>query len=181
VAVDENEEYYVYREYAEPDLIISQASANILSHKDYDEDGVPIDIYMTLAPADLWGSTQETGRDKADIWYESGITLIKSNNNREAGWLCIKEALGKERLHIFNTCTELIACLTALQRDGRNPNDCMTQPHEITHLPDALRYFCAYWISLSAAPKREKTYEERLSEYKNKKLNPKKLRKGSYY
>ena len=29
-----------------------------------------------------------------------------------------------------------------MQHDQKNPSDCAKTPHEITHLPDALRYFC---------------------------------------
>ena len=29
-----------------------------------------------------------------------------------------------------------------IQHDERNPNDCANEPHELTHICDALRYFC---------------------------------------
>jgi phage terminase large subunit len=29
--------------------------------------------------------------------------------------------------------------------DPKNPNDCLTEPHELTHAPDSLRYFCSSW------------------------------------
>jgi hypothetical protein len=48
---------------------------------------------------------------------------------------------GTPGLTIFDTCRELIRCLRAVQHDRRDPNDVATQPHEITHGPDALRYF----------------------------------------
>jgi len=172
VAVDELSNYYVIREYAEPDKVISDGSREILSL--YSEP-----ITSTLAPPDLWARSQESGKSKADLFTENGLSLIKSNSNRGAGWLCIKELLQQQRLYIFNTCPELVECLTSLQRDGRNPNDCMTQPHEITHLPDALRYFCSYWIHAPVI-KKEKTEADILSEMKDKLLKPKKL-KRSYY
>ena len=46
-------------------------------------------------------------------------------------------------LRVFRNCVNLIRCLPQLQFDPRHPNDAATQPHELTHAPDALRYFAA--------------------------------------
>ena len=145
VAVDSMKNCYVYKELCKSNLPISVAASEIISYTDKDEN-----IYATLAPPDLWGRGQESGKRKSDIFYESGLTLTQSSNNREAGWLSIKELLkcnsnGESRLKIFSTCRELIKCLPALVIDPRHPTDCMTEPHEITHAPDALRYFSVYW------------------------------------
>ena len=145
IAVDSTRQCWVYKEVCESDLPISAAARRIEEHTDEDEE-----IYITLAPPDLWNRAQETGRSKALIFGENGLTLTKSNNDREAGWLAIKELLQKDangecRLHIFNTCTSLIKHLPMLQRDPKKPTDTMTEPHEITHSPDALRYFAIYW------------------------------------
>ena len=147
IAVDNNHNAYVYREYCSPDLPISVAASTIQELTPSDED-----IYATLAPPDLWNRTQETGKSKALIFHENGLTLTKSNNDRESGWLAIKELLlknadGEPRLHIFNTCTTLIKHLPLLQRDPNRPTDVCNEPHEITHSPDALRYFAIYWTS----------------------------------
>ena len=48
----------------------------------------------------------------------------------------------RPRLRIFGTCVNLIRTLPALQHDEKHPNDCATEPHEVTHAPDAIRYFC---------------------------------------
>lgn len=145
IAVDSTRTAYVYRELCESDLPITVAAAAILEMTEPDED-----IYATLAPPDLWSRSQETGRGKADIFREGGLTLTKSSNDREAGWLAIKELLkpdanGIARIKIFSTCTQLIDHLPSLQRDPKRPTDTMTEPHEITHAPDALRYFAVYW------------------------------------
>lgn len=154
IAVDSTRQCWVYKEVCESDLPISAAARRIEEHTDEDEE-----IYITLAPPDLWNRAQETGRSKALIFHESGLTLTKSNNDREAGWLAIKELLqkdanGESRLHIFNTCTSLIKHLPMLQRDLKKPTDTMTEPHEITHSPDALRYFAISWNR--PAPEQEK-------------------------
>ena len=31
-----------------------------------------------------------------------------------------------------------------IQYSDKNPNDCATDPHEITHAPDAIRYFASF-------------------------------------
>ena len=39
----------------------------------------------------------------------------------------------------------LINCLPALTVDKLRPTDCSTEPHDITHAPDALRGFAIYY------------------------------------
>ena len=151
VAVNSVGEAYVYKEAGDPNLPISTAARKILDATERDEKGKATEeFYITLAPPDLWNRSQETGRSKADIFAEAGLALAKSNNDREAGWLAIKELLklganGEPRLKIFSTCRELIKCLPALIRDEKKPTDCATEPHDITHYPDALRYFAIFW------------------------------------
>ena len=155
IAVDSTRTVYVYKELCESDLPISTACEKIIETNGSD------DIYLTLAPPDMWSRSQETGRSKASIFDEYGVTVTKSNNNREAGWLAIKELLkidnnGHSRLVIFDTCTELIKCLPALQIDPKKPTDCSTEPHDITHAPDGLRYFAVYYTYPSDPPEEKK-------------------------
>ena len=150
IAVDNSNNCYVYREYCQPDLPISSAAKEMLDRTDPDED-----IYCTLAPPDLWNRSQETGKSKALLFSEAGLSLVKSNNDREAGWLAIKELLkvndaGEARLHIFSTCRRLIKDLPALMRDDKRPTDVANEPHDITHAPDSLRYFAIYWTRPNA-------------------------------
>lgn len=151
VAVNSVGQAFVYKEVGQSNLPISSAAGRVLDMTKRDKDGHPTEeFYLTLAPPDLWNRSQETGRSKATIFGDAGLYLTKSNNDREAGWLAIKELLkldsnGEPRLKIFNTCRELIKCLPALIRDEKKPTDCATEPHEITHHPDALRYFAVFW------------------------------------
>lgn len=154
IAVDSLRNVYVYKELCESNLPISEACEKI---REYNGDD---NIYQTLAPPDMWSRSQETGRSKASIFEENGVDLVKSSNDREAGWLAIKELLrkdanGEARLHIFSNCTELIKCLPALQIDKKRPTDCATEPHDITHAPDGLRYF-AVWYAYPAEPEEDK-------------------------
>ena len=169
IAVDGTGSCYVYREYCAPNLPISEAAKAILSRTDAEER-----IYAVLAPPDLWNRSQETGKSKALIFGEAGLELTKSNNDREAGWLAVKELLkkdaeGSSRLHIFNTCPKLISHLPSLMRDARRPTDTANEPHEITHSPDALRYFAIYWTAPNEpqGAKRVKYRSDVLDDYIN--------------
>lgn len=168
-AMDSERNVYVYREVCESNLPISLAAKAMLEGTCEDED-----IYATFAPPDMWSRSQETGKDKAQIFYESGLTLTKSSNDREAGWLAIKELLkknsnGESRLKIFSNCRELIKCLPALQIDNKRPTDCATEPHDITHAPDALRYFAISWSRPQEPekPKKVRYPEDLMEDYMN--------------
>ena len=167
-AVDELGNIYIYREYAEADKIISVGGADIVNLSQGEK------IMYTVAPSDLWARSQESAKTKADLFYEAGLPLIEGSRDRETGWLGIKNLLhitetdsGREsRLKIFSNCSELIECLPALQRDSKKPTDCMTEPHNITHLPDALRYFVLQYITPSRAPQKK----TELQKYRDKRL-----------
>ncbi|MDD2994449.1 MAG: terminase family protein, partial [Pygmaiobacter sp.] len=146
IALDERGRATVYREIYESGLIISQAAARIQALS-ADED-----IYAYLAPADLWNRRQDTGRSVADIFAQQGMFLQKAQNTRISGWLdlrewlrCVPDETGAvlPSLRIMENCVNLIRCMPLLQYDSANPTDAATQPHEITHSPDALRYFAA--------------------------------------
>lgn len=164
VAIDELGNYFVYREYAESDKIISDGAHDIVNLSEGEH------IQYTVAPPDMWSRSQESAKAKADLFRESGLTLIKGSNDRESGWLAVKnllkvydveKGLKESKLHIFSNCTGLIECLPALQRDAKRPTDCMTEPHDITHLPDALRYFCVQYVSPSKPEKKKESFLER--------------------
>lgn len=178
LAIDERGDYYVYREYAESDKVISAGAKDIIELSEEDS------IIYTVAPDDLWARSQETAKSKADIFREHGLTLLKGNRNREAGWLAVKELLtiknGESRLKIFSNCTNLIECLPALQRDQKRPTDCMTEPHDITHLPDALRYFCLQYVQPAKEEDTRSQFDKDLDRYRQKRLRGSKSRK-SYF
>lgn len=145
IAVDEADNAVAYREVYEPNLIIPEA-AKRLREANGDEY-----ISAWFAPKDLWNRRQETGQSAADIFAEEGVYLDQVSNGRVHGWYELKRRLQpvrdefgvvKPRLRFFSTCTNLIRTLPALQHDEKRPNDCATEPHEITHAPDAIRYFC---------------------------------------
>lgn len=147
IALDWNMNAYVYKELYESNLIVSEAARKI-------NEMTTEDIYCDYAPPDLWNRNRDTGKSTSDIFAESGQYLTKADNNRVTGWLAVHEWLkviedeqGQKtcKLHIFSNCVNLIRTLPAVQRDEKNPNDVANEPHELTHAPDALRYFCTMY------------------------------------
>ncbi len=176
IAIDERGDYYVYREYAKPDMTISAGAGEITAATGDEK------ILYTVAPDDLWARSQESAKSKAIIFSESGLPLLKASRTRDAGWLAVKELLavkdGTARLKIFSTCPTLADNLPALQRDHRKPDDCMTEPHDITHLPDALRYFCLQYTTPSDIPDKRSEQQKLIDRYKRKVLSPSGIRRS---
>lgn len=147
IAVDSQGQAWVYKEIYESGLIVSDAARRIRQYTAADEH-----IYQYFAPPDLWNRRQDTGKSAADIFAEHGVSLSKAENNRIAGWYDLREWLkpytdeqGRMRaaLTVFSNCENLIRTLPSISRDPANPNDTAATPHELTHAPDALRYFVA--------------------------------------
>lgn len=145
VAVDEAENAVVYREVYEPNLIIPEAAKRLREANGGEG------ITAWFAPGDLWNRRQETGRSVADIFAEEGVYLSRVSNGRVAGWYELKRRLQpvpdefgrlRPRMRFFSTCLNLIRTLPGLQHDEKHPNDTAREPHELTHAPDAIRYFC---------------------------------------
>ena len=144
IAVDGVGNAYVYNEIYQPDLIISRAAQLIKQYLSQ-----PLQAFY--APPDLWNRRQDSGKSVAGIFAQQGILLTKATNDRQAGWYALKEYLHpvsdetgamSAKLKIFANCTNLIRTLPALTHDAKNVNDVATTPHEYTHGPDAIRYFC---------------------------------------
>ncbi|MEG2361825.1 MAG: phage terminase large subunit, partial [Christensenella sp.] len=145
IAMDEVGNVYVYKEIYESGLMVTDAAARIAAMTNE-----RIDTYY--APPDLWNRHADTGKSTAEIFAECGIYLARAQNDRVQGWYNLHEWLkpfvdeqGKQsaRLRIFENCVNLIRTLPALRYDEKNPNDCAREPHELTHAPDAIRYFVA--------------------------------------
>ena len=167
IAIDTKGEAYVYNEIHKPNLIVSEAVQTLKSYMRQDK------YKYIYAPPDLWNRNRDTGKSTAELFWEGGIDLTKASNNRIAGWLNVKEWLRIKKvrheqtgelyedsdLKIFSNCLNLIKYLPQLQHDEKEPNDVATEPHEPTHITDALRYFC---VSRTAPTKevinKEKTF-----------------------
>ena len=69
---------------------------------------------------------------------------LPADDRRLPGWRVLREYLSEEnrspKLRILPTCSELIRCLPALLCHKERPEDASSEPHSITHAPEALRY-----------------------------------------
>jgi phage terminase large subunit len=160
IAVDESGRSYVYREYQKDNLIVSDAAEQAIQNT-----GISEKITATFAPPDMWNRQKDSGKSMAELFMLNGLPIIKANNNRVQGWLQVKEFLkpmgdGKPALVIFDTCNGLIESLREIQADETNPNDCAKEPHKITHISDALRYYCISRTMPTLAPTEEYARDE---------------------
>ena len=170
VAVDAEGMEYIYREVYKPNLIISDMIAEI---KAYDDK-----ITSYYAPPDMWNRRQDTGESVAERALKSGIYFNKVSNDRVMGFMTVKEHLkvyddkfGEpcSRLRIFENCLNLIRCIPLVQYSDKNPNDVSTEPHNLTHSIDALRYFCSARTQAAEKPKPEPKHN---FEFEKPKPNP---------
>lgn len=166
IATDNQNKAYCYKELYRSNLIISLAAKAILEMTTPEEN-----IYMTIAPPDLWNRRQETGKSAAELFQDNGLFLHQADNKRIQGWYNLKEWLNPysdeqgimtASLVFFKNCVNVIRCLPQIQRDEKDPNDCSNEPHELTHAPDAMRYFvsgrpCAT-IQTKDTPRSRETY-----------------------
>lgn len=143
VAVDFEGRCYVYREVQKSGLIVSQAAELMLAlTPPYEK------VEVSIAPPDMWNRQKDSGKTMAELFAQCGVGIIRASNNRIQGWMALKELLKpmkgqKDRpgLLVSRECNGLIRNLGLIQRDEKNPSDCATEPHDITHICDALRYF----------------------------------------
>lgn len=144
IAVDFDGRCYVYREVQQKGLIVSEAAKLAL-----DLTPVGEQVEYTIAPPDMWNRQKDSGKNMAELFAQNGVGLVRASNNRVQGWMAEKEMLkpmkgeqDKPGLLVTRECPSLIRNIMLIQHDERNPSDCATEPHNITHINDALRYFC---------------------------------------
>ncbi len=97
--------------------------------------------YAAASP-DLWNRRQESGFSGFELMsrLEGVPPLIKADDRRIPGWRAVRELMHRGELTIFEGCRELITSLESLLTDSGNPEDAASEPHTITHAPEALRY-----------------------------------------
>lgn len=129
---------YVYDEIHESGLIVSEAASRILEKLN--------GISTVIAPSDLWSRQKDSGKSIAELFSDNGVYLSRLSTERIEGWMCLKEWLnprheGGPLMRIFSSCKNLIRCIPLLLCDKSRAGDASTEPHSVTHAPDALRYF----------------------------------------
>ncbi len=153
IAVDSSKNCYVFHEIYKSGLLLSEAAERIHQADGYNGEEWKLPR-ARLAPPDLFARELTSGKSQAAGFEEKGLRLTRSSNDRVTGWLYLKEllkpvpgpdGLSRPKLRIFSTCRHLIRTLESLLADEKNPCDAAREPHELTHAPDALRYFAVWW------------------------------------
>ena len=71
-------------------------------------------------------------------------SMVAADDRRVPGWRVLKDYLsakeGSPKLLISKTCQNLINSMQSLLCDKNRVEDASTNPHAITHSPEALRY-----------------------------------------
>lgn len=151
VAVDTAGRAVVYREYDAPGLTIGQAARAVLAQTGRET------VELVLAPSDLWGRSQESGKSRAQLFCEAGLPLTRVSRDFAAGCAAMREWLsappegGPPRLTIADA-PNLWHCLAHIQKDPRRPDVYAKEPHALTHDVDSLRYFCVWWAQPADRP-----------------------------
>ena len=140
VGVDYEGNYWVIREHCESGLTLSLAAMRIAELCRGQK------VEYAVASPDLWNRRQDSGRSGFEIMQptEGMPPMIAADDRRIPGWRILREHLmeaeGHPRLRISSACPELIRSLPALLCHAERPEDASSEPHAITHAPEALRY-----------------------------------------
>lgn len=104
-------------------------------------------VTSVVSSPDLWNRRQDSGRSGFEIMQSiSGMPpMIPADDRRIQGWRVVREYLSPPSdrspvLRICEDCRELIRCLPSLLYDRNRAEDAASEPHDITHAPEALRY-----------------------------------------
>ena len=140
LAKDAEGNIYVEKELCRPNLTLGEAARAITDFVS------GCSVEYAVASPDLWNRRQDSGRSGFEIMQSvSEIPkMAPADDRRIAGWRALKEYLsdrdGKPRLYISKNCYELIHSMESLLCDKNKIEDAASEPHSITHAPEALRY-----------------------------------------
>lgn len=138
---DSDGRVYVTDEFCAPNLTLGEAAkkvAELCRGKN---------VEFTVASPDLWNRRQDSGKSGFEIMQSAdGMPPMRpADDRRVPGWRLMREYLadrpdGKPGIMISRRCHELIRCLPALLFDRSRTEDAASEPHSVTHSPEALRY-----------------------------------------
>lgn len=141
IAIDYDNNMYVYREYATKKENADIFAGNVLQREQLEN------IKFGVLDSSVWAKRGEVGENAAETMLRLGCTWTPadgSDGSRKAGklllhrWLALNEDTGEPRLKIFSTCKELIKELSSLPLDKNDLEDVDTKACD--HAYDALRY-----------------------------------------
>lgn len=136
LAWDPDGHCYAYREYYRTRQTPREQALGVLTAE---ANGEKTD--RTVADPACWSQRDEL--TIAQQWAAHGLRAMKANNDRNAGWLRVREYLkpdpkGVPGLRVFNTCPNLIRTLPEMIHDKTRAEDLDTTLED--HIVDALRY-----------------------------------------
>lgn len=139
MAVDCEGNVYAVSERCVPNLTLTEA-ARVVADLCRGENAE-----FAVASPDLWNRRQDSGRSGFEIMQSvSGVpSMLPADDRRIAGWRMVREYLSSRTspsIRIVRSCSELIRCLPALLFDSEKTEDASSEPHSVTHAPEALRY-----------------------------------------
>ncbi len=137
MGIDAEGKLYVLAERCVPDLTLSEAAACVA------ELARGQSAEFAVASPDLWNRRQDSGKSGFEIMQAVGgmPPMLPADDRRIPGWRMLREYMGPSpRLFISSVCAELVRCLPALLCDPHRPEDASSEPHSVTHAPEALRY-----------------------------------------
>ena len=140
LAKDDKDNIYVEKELCCQNLTLGEAAEKI---RDF---ACGLKVEYAVASPDLWNRRQDSGKSGFEIMQSVRAMplMIAADDRRIPGWRALKEYLsfreGKPRLYICRCCSNLISSMQALLCDKNRIEDASSEPHSITHTPEALRY-----------------------------------------
>lgn len=140
LSCDANGVLYVEREMCCSGLTLSEAARKIAQFIE------GLRIEYAVASPDLWNRRQDSGKSGFEIMQSTpGMpSMVAADDRRVPGWRVLKDYLsakeGSPKLLISKTCQNLINSMQSLLCDKNRVEDASTNPHAITHSPEALRY-----------------------------------------
>ncbi len=140
LAKDGEDNLYVERELCCQNLTLGEAAEKIADFAS------GLGVEYAVASPDLWNRRQDSGKSGFEIMQSVRAMplMIAADDRRIPGWRALKEYLsereGNPRLYICRCCSNLISSMQALLCDKNRIEDASSEPHSITHTPEALRY-----------------------------------------
>ena len=131
---------WVLREICQSGLTLSEAAKRVallcMGHS----------VDLAVCSPDLWNRRQDSGKSGFEIMQRTqGMPpMTPADDRRVMGWRVLREYLAAKEDHPFirisSECKNLTECLPALIFDPSRAEDASSNPHNITHSPEALRY-----------------------------------------
>ncbi len=139
LGVDESGRLYVLRERCVSNLTLSEAAYEVA------ELCRGVRVEYAVASPDLWNRRQDTGRSGFEVMQRvSGMPpMCAADNRRIPGWRILREYLhgvNSPGILIDAHCRVLCDSLPALLCDASRAEEASSEPHAVTHAPEALRY-----------------------------------------